>query len=356
MRRICDAFVFAATVALAGLLISASAQTTQSKKEQGTAQQLASMPVSDTKVREYPIPSSQGPSWLKHLGLAVSQTHMGQVGGSIAFSGKSNGLKPIIERFLVAVRSHPDKAAEILNEKLLVSGSDLYRWNCQGCHGADGKGVDPEINSVLGPVQGTSPALTRKRMEARGIDADDDMIKQVSELAEGSLRDRLQHGGKSMPAFEYLRQDEVEALLGYLEKLADVPPTKRAGLLVPESAARAGEHIVRGTCHICHDATGPRPGGGLMALTQGIIPSLASISTDNSLSGIVHQVQYGSSSMMKMTGGETMPAYPYFTDEEIAAVYLVAYPTGSATADKSSDISTTRARATGIHSAGTAKP
>jgi hypothetical protein len=62
---------------------------------------------------------------------------------------------------------------------------------------------------------------------------------------------------------------------GYLEKLASVPSTKRDGLLVQESAARVGEHIVRGTCHVCHDATGP--GSGHRALTQGTIPSLASI-------------------------------------------------------------------------------
>jgi mono/diheme cytochrome c family protein len=215
-----------------------------------------------------------------------------------------------------------------LNEKILMMGSDLYRWNCQACHGPDGKGATPEINSLLGPVQGTSPALTRKRMEARGIDPDDDMVKQVSELAEASLRDRLQHGGKSMPSFEYLRGDEVEALVGYLEKLAAVPPTKRDGLLVPESATRVGGHIVKGTCHICHDATGP--GGGHMAMAQGIIPSLGSIPRDHSLSGVVHQVQYGSSGMMKMVGAEVMPAYPYFTQEEIAAAYLVGYGTGSA--------------------------
>jgi mono/diheme cytochrome c family protein len=232
-------------------------------------------------------------------------------------------LNSVIPRFLSTFRSNPEQAAAILNEKFAVSGADLYRWNCQACHGPDGQGATPEINSVLGPVQGTSPVMTRKRLEARGLDVDDDMIQQVTELAEASLRDRFQHGGKNMPSFEYLRADEVEALFGYLEKLASVPPTKRDGLLVPESAARVGEHIVRGTCHVCHDATGP--GSGHTAMTQGTIPSLASIPRDHSLSGIVHQVQYGSSSTMKMTGGDVMPAYPYFTEEEIAALYLVAY-------------------------------
>jgi len=342
MNRICVAFVLTATLAVAGLLVSAAAQNMQANREQGTAQQPARMPVSEAKAREYPIPSIQGPSWLKHLGLTVSQTRMGQMGGTDptpgtarrepelarGVSGGPGSLNSIIQRFLSTFRSNPEQASAILNEKFVVAGSDLYRWNCQGCHGPDGKGATPEINSLLGPVQGSSPALTRKRMEARGIDPDDDMIKQVSELAEASLRDRLQHGGKSMPSFEYLRRDEVEALVGYLEKLAAVPPTKRDGLVVPESAARVGEHIVRGTCHICHDATGP--GGGHMAMMQGIIPSLASMPREHSLSGVVHQVQYGSSGMMKMVGAEMMPAYPYFRQEEIAAAYLVGYGIGSA--------------------------
>jgi mono/diheme cytochrome c family protein len=336
MKRISAAFALAATLAAAGLLVSASAQNAPANKENGGAP-TAATPVAAATVREYPIPSGQGPSCLKHLGLTVSQTRMGQMGGTGALpasthgnpqpssgdTGRAANLNSVIPRFLSTFRSNPEQAAAILNEKFAVSGADLYRWNCQACHGPDGQGATPEINSVLGPVQGTSPVMTRKRLEARGLDVDDDMIQQVTELAEASLRDRFQHGGKNMPSFEYLRADEVEALFGYLEKLASVPPTKRDGLLVPESAARVGEHIVRGTCHVCHDATGP--GSGHTAMTQGTIPSLASIPRDHSLSGIVHQVQYGSSSTMKMTGGDVMPAYPYFTEEEIAALYLVAY-------------------------------
>ena len=337
MKRICSAFVVAATLAVAGILVSAWAQNVTANKEPGVAQPPTILRVSEATVRDYPIPSSQGPSCIKHLGLTVSQTRLGQMGGTSALSANPHGnphppsgdpvgltnLNSVVQRFLSTFRSSPEKAGAILNEKFSVSGADLYRWNCQSCHGPDGQGAPPEINSVLGPVQGTSPAMSRKRMEARGLDVDDDVIQQTTELAEASLRDRFQHGGKNMPSFEYLRADEVEALFGYLEKLASVPPTKRDGLLVPESAARVGEHIVRGTCHVCHDATGP--GSGHTAMAQGTIPSLASIPRDHSLSGVVHQVQYGSCATMKMTGGDTMPAYPYFTEEEIAAVYLVPY-------------------------------
>ena len=326
--------VLGASLAVAGFRNSASGQNLQASGGQRSAQP-AKMLMAEAKTGgELSIASVEGPSWLKHLGLTVSQTQMGQVGTrvvdpiasdrkpelSAGTSTAPGNLKPIVQRLLSTLRDRPEQSSEILNEKFMVAGSDLYRWNCQGCHGPDGKGSTPEINSVLGPVQGTSAALTRTRMEARGIDADDDMINQMTELAEASLRDRLQHGGKAMPAFEYLRADEVEALVGYLEKLAGVPPTKRNGLVVSESVARVGEHIERGTCHICHDATGP--GAGHASMQQGTIPSLASIPRGHSLSGVVHQVQYGSCDMMKKTGGDVMPAYPYFTEEEIAAIYF----------------------------------
>jgi mono/diheme cytochrome c family protein len=331
MKRIRASFLLA-TLAVAGSMVSASAQNA-ANKEQRVAQPPTPVAVSATSVPEYPIPANQGQSWLRHLGLTVSQTRMGQVGGSVPIPVISHAastapttpatLNSILQRFLTTFRTNPEQVSSILNEKFTASGADLYRWNCQSCHGVDGQGAAPEINSVIGPVQGTSVVLTKKRMEARGLDVDDDMAQQVSDLADGSLRDRLQHGGKNMPSFEYLRADEVEALYGYLEKLASVPPTKRDGLVVQESAARTGEHIVRGTCHICHDATGP--GSGHAAMKQGTIPSLASIPRDHSLSGVVHQVQYGSCGMMKTTGEDVMPAYPYFTEDEIAAVYLLTY-------------------------------
>lgn len=327
MKRTQFACLLAGLMAFSGFLLSSFGQRLDPKQP---VQKAASFAVSDAKAPDTPAATLQGPSWLKHLGLSVSQTQMGKMGGSGAppttedNAGRAT-LKSNVDHFLTAFRSNPEQASQILNDKFMATGADLYRWNCQGCHGPEGKGAPPEINSIIGPVQGTSAVLTKKRMEARRIDADDEMINQMTELAATSLRDRLQHGGKNMPAFAYLRNDEVEALLGHLEKLAGVPPTKRDGLLVPESISSAGEHIARGTCHICHDATGEPTGGMMMTMMHRGIPSLASIPRDRSLSGVVHQVQFGSSGMMKMMGNEVMPAYPYLSEEEVAAVYFAAY-------------------------------
>lgn len=278
-------------------------------------------------------------SWLSRLGLTVSTTSMGQVGGSAPPAATSRrepeldeggggprGLASVLRRYMPMMRSDRRAAAELLSERFELAGRDLYRLSCRSCHGPDGQGAPPEIPSLLGPVQGASPALVRRRLEDRGAEVDEELVQELASQAEADLRRRLAEGGEKMPPFPHLRGDEMEALLGWLGELAGVPPGERASLLVPQSAARVGEHVVKGTCHVCHDATGP--GGGHMAMMRGIIPSLASFPVQSSLGMVVRQVQDGSSGMMGRMGGERMPAMPYFTEEEIAAayLYLAEYP------------------------------
>ena len=72
-----------------------------------------------------------------------------------------------------------------------------------------------------------------------------------------------------MPALAHLQEADINALYAYLSLLAgapDAPPQSR----LTTSWARLGEHIIKGTCHICHDAVGPRP--SRQALVQGTIP------------------------------------------------------------------------------------
>ncbi len=290
-------------------------------------------------LEQYAVTPVQEPSQLKHLGLAVSQTNLGEMGGSSSIpptprrepevtTPQPGSLNSAMQRFLALFRSQSEQATQVLeNEKFMVAGADLYRLDCRACHGPDGKGAPPEINSLIGPVQATSATMIENRVKSRGAAIDPLMAKQMAADAEDAIRTRLQNGGKAMPAFKYLRPDEVQALLHYLRNLAKVPGEKPAPILVQESAARIGEHLMKGTCHICHNATGPG-GGRMTAMMQGIIPSLASLPDDHSLSAVMRQVQYGSSGMMVMMGGNRMPPFPYFTEEEVAAgyFYLVQYP------------------------------
>jgi mono/diheme cytochrome c family protein len=287
----------------------------------------------------------RGPSWLHHLSLQVADTRMGEMGGSgpapetsrrepAVGSAVPGGFRGAMHRFLNYFNSDRAKADEAFNSTFELTGADLYRLNCRSCHGPEGRGAPPEISSLLDPVRGTTVAGIQQQMAAEGRTISGDLAKQLAARAEKGIRDLLRDGGGNMPPFRHLRGDEVDALLGYLDHLAGVPGGNRSGMLVPQSAARIGEHVVKGTCHICHDATGP--GGRGMGMTSGTIPSLESFPRDYSLNGVIHQVESGSTRMMGMMGGgmmgggggagseagRAMPALPYFTQEEIAAAYF----------------------------------
>jgi mono/diheme cytochrome c family protein len=241
-------------------------------------------------------------------------------------TGGMGGMGGMMRRIYPAIRSNRENLLALMNEPFELTGSDLYRLNCQSCHGPKGEGSPPEIKSLIGPVQGTSSTFLAERMKKIGRTISPEMAKQLTAGADSSFRARLQHGGEHMPPFRHLRGDEIDALLQYLQKLAVVARPNQKPMLVPQSVARVGEHLVKGTCHTCHDATGP--GGGRMAMMSGTVPSLASMPEEQSIQEVVRQVRQGSSPMMSMMGGPEMPAFPYITGDEAAAayLYLLEYP------------------------------
>lgn len=289
------------------------------------------------------VTPAEGPSWLHRLDLEVSETRMGQMGGTTpqpgargeepelvgSVEGQGRGMHSALRRALSAFGRGDDPDA-LADRRFRLTGTDLYRLSCRSCHGPDGTGSPPEIKSLLDPVRAASPAAIQARMEARGAAIDDGMAAELASQAEAEIRKRLQEGGEKMPSFEHLRGDEVEALLGYLRELAGLNAGDRGEMLVPQSAARVGEHLVKGTCHTCHDATGP--GGHHEVMMSGIVPSLESFPEAYSLDSVLYKVERGSSGMMGMMGmmrrNQEMPAFPYFSQEEVASgyVYLRAYP------------------------------
>ena len=250
------------------------------------------------------VTAIQGASWLEQLGVSISQTSMGQMGGSGSPLPEAGRDEPDLAAMLSGGRR---EAAELIRESFVVTGADLYRMNCQSCHGIDGRGAPPQISSVL-------PAVS-----ALGALPADQAIQGFQTF--------LQKPGPKMPPNATLRPDEVQALLSYLEGLATPGSSRITRRPVAISAARVGAHVIGGTCHICHGAVGP--GGGYMPMMQQAIPSLASFPQSYSIGTVENAVLYGASGMMRMMRGrETMPALPYFTEQEIAAsyLYLVVYP------------------------------
>jgi mono/diheme cytochrome c family protein len=251
-----------------------------------------------------------GESWLVHLNRSFGDTSMGKTGRL--------GPPPSSED---ALGSPAMISTTFARPALTLSGSDLYRLNCQGCHGESGLGAPPEINSVIDPVRATSIPLVLERMKKTGMDisyADAAKLAQQSKVA---LLERLHKGGENMPPFTHLTEAEIHPLLAYLKQLADVPGASHEQTVVHESAVRIGELIVKSTCHTCHSAIGPDPGAP--ELMAGAIPPLSTLKARKNQSEFIRKVTQGAPVLIgtQLYRGR-MPVFYYLTDEEAADVYL----------------------------------
>ncbi len=259
-----------------------------------------------------------GESWLNHLGISFDSTSMGRMGQNtppptVRYEPKWNQLA----------------GSEDLNERFVLSGSDLYRLDCESCHQPDGRGSPPEIHSLIEPIQATSAAALEERMKRAGRPITAAMAREMAASGEAAVRTRLQKGGEKMPPFDHLQGDEVEALLAFLRQLAGVPGAESHQIRVTEPYTRVGEHLVKGTCHICHGATGP--GTNPEALLRNVLPSLASFPREKTYVQVLQKVRRGApiaEGPLGQPSGGRMPVFSYLTDDEVAAayLYLIIYP------------------------------
>jgi mono/diheme cytochrome c family protein len=255
-----------------------------------------------------------GPSWLNRLGVTYGETTLGR-------SGAPYGPPPG-----QAVGAVPKPLA--VGHAVALTGADLYRLNCQSCHRAEGTGSPPEIKSVLGAVQGSSLELVRRQLIQQGKADVDSLARAQAGRARTDLHDRVKKGGQRMPALAHLQEADFAALYGYLTQLASSPdPAPQLRRAV--SWSRLGEHVIKGTCHICHDAVGPRP--TRQAMVEGAIPAFTTLLEDKPVIDFVTKVRIGA----PVTMGDPvfhyrgrMPVLPHLREVEIAAAYmfLVDYP------------------------------
>jgi hypothetical protein len=139
---------------------------------------------------------------------------------------------------------------------------------------------------------------------------------------------RMHKGGVLMPPRDYLQDDDIRILFAYLTHLAAAPDEERQSARVI-TWARRGELVVKGTCHICHDAVGPPPSG--QALLRGAVPSLESLLKTKPISEFVHKARKGevvSFGDPSLRHRGRMPVFYYLQDAEVASayVYLATYP------------------------------
>jgi mono/diheme cytochrome c family protein len=253
----------------------------------------------------------QGLSTLHHLHRTIEGSSMGWGG---QWSAPLNLVTP------------PPRASA--RGDFVVSGADLYRISCRACHRPNGEGAPPEINSIIGPVQSASVQWLTERMKAMGRPTDLVFIRELTSSTEADLRKRFKTGGHDMPSFDHLSDDEINVLRPYLDQMAGLPGAEGRQRYTSEASARVGELIVKGTCHICHDATGPE---NVPTARNSLIPPLSSMSHQKTFADFVRKVREGAPIAMGSAGMSSrgrMPAFNYLTAREAAAAYsyLSLYP------------------------------
>jgi mono/diheme cytochrome c family protein len=262
-----------------------------------------------TKSTEPVVTAVTGPSWLKHLGLSYRSTSLGRASGR--YGPNPNEQTPPHEVLaLPAGRS------------VVVTGADLYRQNCQACHTAEGTGTPPDVRSLLPMVQGSSIQLMQQKLRQEGHGGDVAAVRKQASQMKHDLYARIRHGGEKMPARAHLDDVDIDMLYAYLMKLADIPDAKPLTQRTV-SWERLGENVVKGTCHICHDAVGPRPTA--QALMNGAIPSLSALRADKSVVDFVNKVRSGAATTMgdlPFHYRGRMPVFFYLKGYELAAAYL----------------------------------
>jgi mono/diheme cytochrome c family protein len=254
-----------------------------------------------------------GPSWLTHLGTAVDTSRLGRGGAVYGPGGDARAGAP--QQSLGVPRT------------FTMTGADLYRLNCQACHLAQGTGSPPEISSVLGPVHGASLEAVRKRLRDEPHPSSDNTGRGEAAKARAAIFARIHKGGRMMPPRDYLRDEDTQLLFGYLTELAGNADAERHSSHLM-SWARVGEQVIKGTCHVCHDATGPRPTNA--EILRGSLPSLASMLATKPVAEFVQKARAGAPVAMgdpALLHRGRMPVFHYLRDEEVAAayVYLATY-------------------------------
>lgn len=269
--------------------------------------------------RDVSITAVEGESWILHLNRSFAETSM----------GKTWELGPAPSDPWEEVTPWQLKlSSSYASQAVTLSGSDLYRLNCRGCHGESGQGAPPEINSITGPLQATSVAATMERMQKSGREMSRTDVTAMAKESKIILLQRLHNGGKNMPA-PTLSEAEIRSLVAYLEKLSGVPGAEENQIAVKESPYRVGEHIVKSTCHVCHSANGPNPDP--QQIMDGAIPPLSCLTTRVGFPDFVRKVTSGAPIIMGTPATPyrgRMPVFFYLSQDEAADayMYLALYP------------------------------
>lgn len=149
----------------------------------------------------------------------------------------------------------------------LLAGYPLYISQCARCHGIDGYGDGPGMDSSTFSALPRSFVYTKEHQGAayhfvsteNGIASDDDLYKSITEGLEGS----------GMPAFPDLTSDQVISLVDVLNTFREDGVSAGKAIVIPTEPSSSTANIARGkqlyaiNCASCHGDDGS---GGLQEI------------------------------------------------------------------------------------------
>ncbi len=284
----------------------------------------ASLLAQPVGTRDVQVTGVAGESWLNHLHRTFEETSMGKTGRLGPATARGGEETAGWQRRL---------SADSAGQTVTLQGADLYRLNCWECHGEFGLGAPPEINSVINPTRAASIVVIMERMKKLGMNISRAEAAELASQSKTALLQRLHEGGTDMPPFPHLSEPEVRAIFVYLKQLAGVPGAEKQQVAVEESRVRIGEHIVKSTCHICHNAAGPNPNSE--QLLNGAIPPLNTLTTRTSLPEFERKIRSGAPIVMGTPPSVfrgRMPVFYYLGADEVedAYLYLRLFPSSEA--------------------------
>ncbi len=158
-----------------------------------------------------------GPGWLTSLGVTLSQTSLGRGPG----------------RYGPPERTATPSPSLGVPAQVTLTGADLYRFNCQACHGLEGRGAPPEIKSAVDPVRGVPLDVLRAQMKAQHEPPGEAEARARPERVRAAILARVHNGGQRMPSREHLSEGELDRSLpiwaSWLARRRPVrPSTKRS--------------------------------------------------------------------------------------------------------------------------------
>lgn len=237
------------------------------------------------------VSPARGPSLIGRLKTGVDWTAFGRAG-----EGEAVGAP--------TAHASGRPAGRWLTHGFELSGADLFRLNCRACHGPEGKGA----RSGIPPLGG---ALEKAPAESGAMGG------------EIRVRHRLVEGGRVMPNFVHLDAEETNLLIGHLRTLGKPAGGATApAKTLRQSALRVGEHVVKATCQVCHDAAA----GPERMPADTAVPTIADFTAKYSVGDFLRKTRAGSPEAGAAHG--RMPRFGYLTTEELEAayVYLIAFP------------------------------